>query len=104
MQKRILIAATAALLSLPLALHAADQNKKKGPFVAADTDHDGKVSVEEYVAAQKGKVDEKAARAKFVELDKNKDGSLSREEFTAGSGKKSEDANGEKKPGKKKES
>ncbi len=88
MQKHILIAVTAALLSLPLALNAADEAKKKGPFMAADTNGDGKVSQAEYVAAVKGKMDEKAAAAKFAELDKNKDGSLSREEFAAGEGEK----------------
>jgi Ca2+-binding EF-hand superfamily protein len=98
MQKRFLLAATAVLLSLPLATHAADEAKKKGPFVVADTDNDGKVSQAEYVVAMKGKLDETAAKAKFAELDKNKDGSLSREEFNAGAGekkggKKKKDAN-----------
>jgi Ca2+-binding EF-hand superfamily protein len=98
MQKRILIAATAVLLSLPLASHAADEAKKKGPFVAADTDGDGKVSQTEYVASVKGKMDDAAAKAKFADLDKNKDGSLSREEYNAGvgekkGGKKKKDAN-----------
>jgi len=88
MQKRILIAATAVLLSLPLASHAADEAKKKGPFATADADNDGKVSQIEYVAAMKGKLDETAAKAKFAELDKNKDGTLSREEFNAGVEKK----------------
>jgi Ca2+-binding EF-hand superfamily protein len=88
MQKRFLIAATAVILSLPLALRAADETKKKGPFMTADTDGDGKVSQAEYVAFAKGKMDDAAAKAKFAELDKNKDGSLSREEFNAGAGGK----------------
>jgi Ca2+-binding EF-hand superfamily protein len=89
MHKRILIAATAALLSLPLAIHAADEGKKKGgAFAAADSDHDGKVSQAEYVAAMAGKLDETAAKAKFAGLDKDKNGSLSREEFNAGAGGK----------------
>ena len=88
MKKSVLTAALAASLSLPLALHAADEAKKKGPFVAADTNGDGKVSQTEYVAAMKGKLDEAAAKAKFADLDKNKDGSLSREEFNAGGGEK----------------
>jgi len=98
MQKRFLITATAVLLSLPLAVSAADANKKKGPFVAADTDGDGKVSQAEYIASVKDKMDEAAAKAKFTELDKDKNGSLSREEFNAGAGekkggKKKKDAN-----------
>ena len=89
MQKRIILTAAAVMLSLPLALSAADE-KKKGPFMAADADSDGKVTQTEYVAAVKGKMDDAAAKAKFAELDKNKDGSLSREEFQAGTEKKGE--------------
>lgn len=88
MQKQIKFAVIAALLSLPLALNAADQAKKKGPFAAADTNNDGKVSQSEYVAAMKGKMDDAAAKAKFTELDKDKDGSLSAQEFNAGGGEK----------------
>jgi Ca2+-binding EF-hand superfamily protein len=98
MKKHILIAATAALLSLPFASHAADEAKKKGPFMVADADNDGKVTLAEYVAAVKGKMDDAAAKAKFAELDTDKNGSLSREEFNAGSGKK---GSGEKKGDKK---
>ena len=100
MQKRILIAATAALLSLPLALNAADEKKKGGGgFTAADADGDGKVTKTEFVAYVKSRMDEKAAAAKFTELDTDKDGFLTREEFAAGNtgkkggGKKKKDAN-----------
>lgn len=96
MQKRILLTATAVLFSLTLAAQAAE--KKKGPFLTADADGDGKVTVAEYVASVKGKQDDAAAKAKFAELDTNKDGSLSREEFAAAAGgkkgeKKKKDAN-----------
>ena len=77
-----------ALLSLPLALNAADQAKKKGPFVVADTDGNGSVSKGEYVIARKGQLETAAAEAKFAELDKDNDGSLSRQEFNAGAGQK----------------
>lgn len=95
MQKRILIAATAALLSLPLVLNAADENKKKGgAFAAADTNGDGKISEAEFVASVKGKMDDEAAKKRFAALDKDKDGSLSREEFAAaGGGKKKKKEN-----------
>jgi Ca2+-binding EF-hand superfamily protein len=92
MQKQILIAATAVLLSLPLALNAADETKKKGAFATADADGDGKVTQTEYVAAMKGKMDEAAAKAKFAELDKDKNGSLSAQEFNPGGGKKKQEA------------
>jgi Ca2+-binding EF-hand superfamily protein len=91
MQKRILIAATAVLLSLPLALNAADENKKKekgGAFATADADHDGKVSKTEYVTAMTGKLEKAAAETKFADLDKDKDGFLSQQEFNAGAGEK----------------
>lgn len=83
MQKRTLIAAVAALLSLPLAVYAAD-SKKKGGFANADTNGDGKVSQAEYVASVKGKQDDKAAKARFAELDTDKDGFLSQQEYSAG--------------------
>ena len=91
MQKRILIAATAALLSLPLALRAADEGKKKGGgFTAVDTDGDGKISKTEFVAYSKNRgMEEKAANDRFAALDTDKNGSLSREEFAA-AGKKKE--------------
>lgn len=88
MKKQALIVATAILLSLPLAVHAAEKNKKKDLFMAADTDGDGKVSSTEYVAATKEKSDQATAQAKFATLDTNKDGSLSREEFNGKSEKK----------------
>lgn len=90
MKKRILIAATAALVSLPLVLNAADEKKKGGgAFAAADTNHDGKLSPEEFAKAVEGKMDAEATKARFKALDKDSDGFLSREEFAAGgAGKK----------------
>lgn len=90
MQKRYLIAATAVLLSLPLALSAAEK-KKGGGFAAADKNGDGKVTEAEYVAAMTGegkKMDEKGAKARFKELDTNNDKALSQEEYAAGAKKK----------------
>lgn len=86
MQKRILITVTAVVLSLPLALHAADEKKKGGGFKAMDTDNDGKLSKKEFVAAQK---DAAKAEKRFEDLDKNKDGFLTQEELAAGQKKKS---------------
>ncbi len=89
MNKRTLITvAIAALISLPLALNAADEPKKKGGgFAAMDTDKDGKVSKKEFVAAQK---DAAKGESRFAQLDKNNDGFLSQEEFAAGQKKKKE--------------
>lgn len=85
MNKRILTAVFAALISLPLVVNAADEKKKGGGFAAMDTDKDGKVSKKEFVAAQK---DAAKAESRFAQLDTNKDGSLSQEEFAAGQKKK----------------
>lgn len=92
MNKRTLLTAViATLISLPLALNAADENKKKGGgFAAMDTDKDGKVSKAEYLAAMKGKGDDAKAEARFKTLDKNGDGFLTQEEFAAGQKKKKE--------------
>ena len=88
MQKQILIAALAAALSLPVALNAADENKKKGGgFASADADKDGKVTEAEYVAAMKNRGDDEAAKRRFAQLDADKDGSLTQQEYNAGAKK-----------------
>lgn len=88
--KSLVVAAFAAALVLPLSLSA--QEKKKG-FAAADKNSDGFLSVEEYVAAFKGKGTEDEAKKRFEKLDANKDGKLTAEELAAGrkgDGKKKE--------------
>ena len=93
MQKRFVIAAIAALLSIPLAVTAAEGRKKGGGFAAADKNSDGKLDQAEYVAYVKasksgaGKEDA-AIKARFKGLDKDGNGSLSQEEFSAGMKKK----------------
>lgn len=88
MQKRYLIAVFAALLSLPLAVSAADKEKsgKGGGFGALDKNNDGKLSLEEFSAGQK-KGDPKA---RFDALDTDKDGFVTAKEFSAGQKKKGE--------------
>lgn len=90
MKKHITLAAFAAFAILPFASQAADEKKAKGPFAMADADNDGKVTLAEYVAAVKGKMDDAAAKARFAKLDKDGDGALTREEFNAGAPKKGE--------------
>ena len=85
MNKRILTAVFAALISLPLVVNAADEKKKGGGFAAMDKDGDGKVSKKEFVASQK---DASKAESRFAQLDKNNDGFLTQEEFAAGQKKK----------------
>jgi Ca2+-binding EF-hand superfamily protein len=84
MKNRILLPAViAALLSLPLALSAAES--KKGGFAAMDTDKDGKVSKKEFTAAQK---DAGKAEKRFAQLDTDNDGFLTQKEMAAGQKKK----------------
>src|SRR5690349_17089955 len=80
--------AVAAALSLPLAAHAAKENKKKSDdknpaaqFAALDKDSDGVITQEEYVAAMKDKLGDDGSKSHFAELDKNHDGKLTKEEF-----------------------
>jgi uncharacterized protein YecE (DUF72 family) len=73
--RRMLRAMTGAA-PLPLGSRAADGEKKKSPFVIADTDGGGKVSQAAYLAAKKGK------------LDKDRNGSLSPAEISTAAGQK----------------
>jgi hypothetical protein len=73
------------------ALHAAkgdkkDNKKDKTPaaiFEAMDADHNGSITLAEYVAAQKERIGEDGAKKRFAELDKDHDGKLTREEMGA---------------------
>ena len=89
-------------------LHAADGDKPKKPgdgkpgegkrnpeemFKKMDTNGDGSVSKDEFMAGPRAKQDPAKAEERFKELDKNNDGKLSPEEFKAGGpGKKGGDA------------
>ena len=93
LSKLALCASIAATLSLPFTAQAAKgekRNKAARPaFSAVDKNSDGKISLEEYVAAMKDSIGEETAKTQFASLDKNNDGSLSKEEFDAGAaGKK----------------
>ena len=79
--KSLVVAAFAASLVLPLSLSA---QEKKNRFAEADKNGDGVLSVEEYVAAFKGKGSEDEAKKRFEKLDANKDGKLSSDELRAG--------------------
>jgi Ca2+-binding EF-hand superfamily protein len=86
MNKRTLLAAVfAALVSLPLAVTAAEEKKKGASFASMDKNKDGKVSKAEYMEANK---DNPKAGDRFAALDKDGDGHLTEEEFKAGQKKK----------------
>ncbi len=79
----------AALLLGASCLTAADKPKgeKADPeavFKKLDTNSDGSVSKEEYLASKKAQKDTAKAGKHFEKLDANKDGKLSKDEFAAG--------------------
>ncbi len=91
---KITVILTALLLSVSLAT-AADKGDKKDPeaiLKALDSNKDGSVSKEEYLASKKAQKDTDKAGKHFEKLDANKDGKLSKEEFGASEGKKAEAA------------
>lgn len=88
--KKMLLSALAIAFVATLCVNVdAEEPKKKEKkevdrsalFTKLDTDKDGKLSKEEFVA--RAKTDEAKERAgkQFARIDKDKDGSLSKEEF-----------------------
>jgi Ca2+-binding EF-hand superfamily protein len=89
---KITIILTALFLGASLAI-AADKGDKKDPeaiLKSLDTNKDGSVSKEEYLASKKAQKDPAKAGKRFEKADANKDGKLSKEEFGSGEGKKEE--------------
>jgi hypothetical protein len=92
MNKRTLLTvALAALLSLPLALSAADEAKKKGPSfsdICAGKDHATLADFKKSMAG--GKMDDAAIEKRFKALDADSNGKVTQEEWSAGQKKKKE--------------
>ena len=90
MNKRTLIAAAfAALISLPLAINAADEAKKKGPSFKEMAGDKGHVTLADYKKAMAGgKMDDAAIEKRYKALDVDNNGKLTEEEFKAGQKKK----------------
>ena len=102
MKTTIIIAAL--LVSASLAV-AADKSDKKDPgamFTSLDSNKDGSVSKEEYLASKKAQKDSGKATKRFERTDANKDGKLSKEEFGASEEKKEPAAAAPAKPEEKK--
>jgi Ca2+-binding EF-hand superfamily protein len=74
---------------------AADKSAKADPeaiFKKLDTNNDGSVTKEEYMASKKAQKDTDKAGKHFDKLDANKDGKLSKEEMSAGEKNKKAEA------------
>lgn len=95
---KLIMTLTALFVSASLAT-AADEPKKgegkgdgKRPnpeeiFKRLDSNSDGSVSKDEYMAGPRAKQDPAKGAENFTKLDKDKDGKLTKEEFAAGMGK-----------------
>ena len=86
---RILLAALAAAIALPVTASAAKGDRKKKndapetTFATIDKDGDGVVTETEYLALMSKPLGESAAKARFAQLDKDTNGKLSKEEYAA---------------------
>ena len=93
---KIILTLGALLLSATVALAAEGDKPKKPPgegdrprlnpeemFKKLDSNNDGSISKEEYLASPRAKENAERAEKSFAARDKDKDGKLSKEEFTA---------------------
>jgi Ca2+-binding EF-hand superfamily protein len=92
--KKVIVSLCAIAFCGFISLQAADEKKADKPkvskeeqFKKMDSNNDGSVSEDEFVAVR-GKKDPAKAKEMFKKLDKNGDGKLSLEEFSAAGGKK----------------
>jgi Ca2+-binding EF-hand superfamily protein len=91
---KITLILSALLFSVSFAT-AADKGDKADPeaiFKKLDTNNDGSVTKEEYLATKKAQKDTDKAGKHFEKLDANKDGKLSKEELAAGEKSKKAEA------------
>jgi Ca2+-binding EF-hand superfamily protein len=85
-----------SVLALASFVNAAEGDAKKEKpkmdpakaFAKLDTNSDGSISKEEYLASPQAKKDTAKAEESFGKRDKDKDGKISKEEFTAAPKKK----------------
>jgi Ca2+-binding EF-hand superfamily protein len=93
---------TTLLLSLSFATAAdkADKNDPEAILKNLDTNKDGTVNKEEYLASKKAQKDPAKAGKRFDKADGNKDGKLSKEELAATAHGKKDEAPAPAAPGK----
>ena len=70
--RKSLVIATVAILTTAGAAHAQMGGRRADMFTGADSNHDGRISRAEFLAAR---------NARFVELDRNRDGVISAADF-----------------------
>jgi Ca2+-binding EF-hand superfamily protein len=108
---KVLMLLVACLVAVSLGLGGEEKKeRKKGErgkmsieqiFNRLDTDKDGFISKDEYLASRGAKADPEKAKARFEEMDTNKDGKLSKDEFSAAMKKMMEQRKEGKKEGEK---
>jgi Ca2+-binding EF-hand superfamily protein len=91
--KKILAVAAAFVICVPFMTAGTGAQEKKGKtpeeqFKALDTNNDGKLSKEEYVARITDTEKKAKAETRFGRIDRNSDGFLSLEEYKEGQMKK----------------
>jgi len=84
--------ATTAPAATPDATAAKPKPDFEAQFKKLDTNGDGKISKEEFLASKHAQKDPAKAEAQFKKLDKDGDGFLTLEEFSARGGHKKADA------------
>jgi len=85
--KNFIRGAVFAALLVPAIVFAQDGAKperKGNPFGKMDTNKDGKISKEEFLASPMAQKNPERAEARFAKLDTDKDGFLSADELKAG--------------------
>jgi hypothetical protein len=77
------IFAAASLTSFAVAADKPDKGDPEAAFKKLDTNGDGTVTKEEFMASKKAQKDADKAGKHFEKLDANKDGKVTKEEFLA---------------------
>lgn len=95
----MLLASSCAILLLPspaLLAEDAAPDKREAMFKRLDTNGDGSISKEEWMASKGAQKNPEQAAKKFTSMDKDSNGNVSKEEYTkvSGGGKKSDATDG----------
>jgi Ca2+-binding EF-hand superfamily protein len=99
MTRPLLLASSCAILLLTspaLLAEDAAPDKREAMFKRLDTNGDGSISKEEWMASKGAQKNPERAAKKFTSMDKDSDGNVSKEEYTkvSGGGEKSDTTDG----------